>query len=263
MKKPFRPTSIVGHVVLPLAVSALLAACSDTEDAKRAALDWVNPDQRPVPVAEAQDLRHDVRFAPGSALLTDSEKLDLLTFFAGTGVDRNDVIVVGRPADGPGINQPRAEAVQSLLRGNGIPATIVVQPRTDGAAVDGETVDRLAVTVRRYRVVLPGCPNWTGDPLTVFDNRPHGNWGCSTAVNLGMMVANPADLVQGRPLGNANAELLSRSITLYRKGMTKDLIRDAAAAETFPVKADSKNPITSDSGTGPGPGTGSAGTGAK
>jgi pilus assembly protein CpaD len=95
-------------------------------------------------------------------------------------------------------------------------------------------------------VALPACPDWTGEPGANTDNRQLRNWSCSTAVNLGMMIADPSDLLLGRNPGYADGEYLARSVELYRKGRTRDLIRDAASGEIFPSAA----PSSSSSGNG-------------
>lgn len=67
------------------------------------------------------------------------------------------------------------------------------------------------------------------------------NWSCATAVNFGMMLADPGDLVRGRDPGPADGEAVARSIESYRKGRTKDIMRDAASSEMFPAAAPSSN----------------------
>jgi type IV pilus biogenesis protein CpaD/CtpE len=52
----------------------------------------------------------------------------------------------------------------------------------------------------RHLVTLPRCPNW-GSESQNWSNRPSSNFGCANTTNLGLMIANPADLVGGRPVG--------------------------------------------------------------
>lgn len=83
-------------------------------------------------------------------------------------------------------------------------------------------------------VVLPACPDWSAWPnYSTFHNQPYSDWSCATAVNLGMMVANPADLVRGRVPGQADGTVMARSVEAYRKGRTKPLLDDVSTAETF------------------------------
>ena len=87
-------------------------------------------------------------------------------------------------------------------------------------APDRETVKLIA---RRYVVTMPGCPDWTGRPGVNFNNTPSSNFGCATAVNLGLMVADPGDMVAGRHPGLMDGEFVARSIERYRKGETTPL----------------------------------------
>jgi pilus assembly protein CpaD len=64
-------------------------------------------------------------------------------------------------------------------------------------------------------VMLPPCPNWSQSPSTDFTNEPSSNFGCTNAVNLGMMVANPADLAGGRTLGAANGRPEQAAVDRY------------------------------------------------
>lgn len=94
--------------------------------------------------------------------------------------------------------------------------------------------DTVAVVVERTLVTLPACPDWSGSPnFTTYSNQPMSNWSCATAVNLGMMVVDPADLRRGRQPGVAEADPAARSIQLYREGKTKPLSTDVSTAEAY------------------------------
>ncbi len=67
------------------------------------------------------------------------------------------------------------------------------------------------------------------------------NWSCATAVNFGLMLADPQDLARGRDPGRADGEAVARSIESYRKDRTKDIIRDSASSEMFPSAAPSNS----------------------
>ena len=59
----------------------------------------------------------------------------------------------------------------------------------------------------RYLVTLPPCPDWSKPAAGAgdFTNTASSNFGCATAVNLGLTVAQPADLVEARPVGLTGA----------------------------------------------------------
>lgn len=123
-------------------------------------------------------------------------------------------------------------------------ATVLVAAGVEGAMPAGETVAAwlrhrghqpygpvavsgadmaVQVVVRRYAVTLPPCPDFTKYPGDTFDNAVHSNWGCATASNLGLMVADPGDLLEGRETGPANGEVQAEAFQRYLEGETKDL----------------------------------------
>ena len=82
---------------------------------------------------------------------------------------------------------------------------------------------RVEVVLERYLVTLPACPDWSRESGTDFDNLPLSNFGCATQANLGLMVAEPKDLVRGRPLGPADGVQQAEGIVRYRTGKVVEL----------------------------------------
>jgi pilus biogenesis lipoprotein CpaD len=74
------------------------------------------------------------------------------------------------------------------------------------------------IDVNYLTVIAPDCPDWHTSPVTTYSNTMQGNFGCATEVNLGLMVADPHDLVRGTgdisPDGDRNAKVISD----YRSG---------------------------------------------
>ncbi len=97
-----------------------------------------------------------------------------------------------------------------------IPALLALAACRPGAAeyTEAESPKVLRVDGRNM-VSLPPCPNWSQYPASDFTNMKTSNYGCATATNLGLMVANPADLVAGRDLARADATPAVSSVTRY------------------------------------------------
>ena len=76
----------------------------------------------------------------------------------------------------------------------------------------------ISLIVGRYVVLPPNCPDLSSPSSANPGNLNDSNFGCSTNRNLGLMLANPGDLLRGRPLGPADGQALSRSIRKYRAG---------------------------------------------
>lgn len=110
-------------------------------------------------------------------------------------------------------------------------------------AASGQEV-AVQVVVRRFTVTLPACPDFTKYPGDTFDNQVHSNWGCATATNLGLMVADPGDMIEGREIGPANGEVQAEAFQRYLEGETKDLNPEDVGT------VESAQPRSSDSGGG-------------
>jgi pilus assembly protein CpaD len=114
----------------------------------------------------------------------------------------------------------------------------------------GGLPDRAIIQSGRYMVTLPACPNWSKQPSLGFTNTLSSNFGCATATDLGMMVAYPADLAQGRPRGYADAIPEAAAVQRYEA----DKVVLPSAASLGPIAGTSAGP------TGGGTGAGSAGS---
>ncbi len=85
-------------------------------------------------------------------------------------------------------------------------------------------LDRVRVTVERYIVTPPACPDWSKPVGEDSQNTPPPNFGCANTANLGMMVANPRDLVHGRSPGTSDGAAVSAAIKRYRDGKIRELV---------------------------------------
>jgi len=200
-----------------------------------------NPDQLPLEdfsdVPEAREPRadlvqygHDVAFAAGEARLTNGQRQRLDTFLARLEAGYGDrfYVVAGRGRKGEPkqaaarLAERRRQAVMAFLELR----KLRVLPLRIEFGIDAPVGEAVKVIVRRYVVTLPGCPDWTGRPGISFNNTPSSNFGCATAINLGLMVADPGDIVAGRHPGLMDGEFIARSIERYRKGETTPLEGD-------------------------------------
>lgn len=78
------------------------------------------------------------------------------------------------------------------------------------------------VTMLRPTAAMP-CPQWVLFPADRHSNTDSPYLGCTNEVNLRAMVANPADLERGRPLGLADGAHEARAVDAYRLGTAKTL----------------------------------------
>ncbi len=145
-------------------------------------------------------------FAAGSDLLGPGEAGKLQRLALSGRIGPTDRVTIS-PSGDPLLQRERVEAISGELLRYGIVA--VASP------LAGVPHDRAIVTIGRYMVTLPPCPNWSQYPASDFSNARTSNFGCATASNLGLMVASPADLVGGRELANADGTPAVSAVTRY------------------------------------------------
>jgi pilus assembly protein CpaD len=189
MKKHFR--LVVPPVLLVLAACA--ADYSKTEAPAQLRVDGAGS-------------RFEVAFAGGSDHLTRSETAKLDRLVLAGNIRPSDLVEIG-VAGPPGLAEQRAAAIsRELLRYGIVTHTLTL------AAVPA---NRAVVSIGRYAVTLPTCPNWSQSPAADFTNAYSSYYGCADATNLGLMVASPADLVSGRPFSGPDAETASNAMQRY------------------------------------------------
>ena len=116
---------------------------------------------------------------------------------ASGGIVPSDRVVVAA-AGPPSLAAARFETMAASL----LPYGIVAEP---GALLERAAPMQAVIRRERYVVTLPPCPDWSKPAAGAgdFTNTASSNFGCADAVNLGLMVATPADLV-GSPSGRSD-----------------------------------------------------------
>lgn len=188
---------------LCLCLGLVLAGCtppisewSDTEASKQIRVDYVR-------------LQHDAAFTPGSADLAAGEADSLASFLDQAEVAGGDRVFFQPASDDTLAASRIGQLTRELLR-RGISATTL--PPAAGAA------DHMTVVVERYVVTPPDCPNWSKPPMGDHSNAMPSNFGCADATNLSLMIADPRDLLIGRPLGPPRGDPALYGYARYRNG---------------------------------------------
>lgn len=214
-----------------LSVPALLGGCSSWESNERLITygAWRQMEEPPMPRVEQVPVRHVVHFLPGADIMTAADRVALASFLASNGISRGAQVAVSVVSPDPASGMRaanRLEAVSSTLNRMGI-ATVVQPAAGDqgGSVVLGQR-DDVAVVAYSLAVLPQECPGYTTPVQIDESHRPVPAFGCSNAANLGMMVANPEDLVQGRALAPADGEGSVLSIQRYRSGTTTPLVKE-------------------------------------
>jgi len=84
-----------------------------------------------------------------------------------------------------------------------------------------QRIDNGAVAVISFSASaakVPECGNWSSDPRGVqnWSNRRHSNFGCATQRNIGLTVANPANLKTQETMTGAEGDRGTSAIEGYR-----------------------------------------------
>lgn len=194
-----------------LAAVVLMAGCADFRE------DWSGIPEAKEPKANLVRYAHTVHFIAGSARLETDERIALDGFLAKVQAGPTDTVTVngiGRDS----LAGRRRETVVAYL----VHRSVRAQAGGDDRSAEAGT-DDISVVVQRYSVTLPACPDWSDLPGRSWNNTVSRNWGCATAVNLGLMVVDPADLAAGRTPGPMDGEAAVLAIQRYRAGETRPL----------------------------------------
>jgi pilus assembly protein CpaD len=161
-----------------------------------------------------------LRFAAGSAYLLPADAQRLRAMAATGAISASDRVSVA-VGGGPGLAEIRRDTISAAL----LPYGIVTSP----LPLAGVAANHAVVQVGRYVVTLPPCPNWSKPPGTDFTNSFASNFACATQTNLGQMVASPADLVSGQPLGPAAGPPAVAAVQRYMTDKVKPPISAASS----------------------------------
>ena len=184
----------------PLAIALAVAGCAP------GAAEYTKSEAPNRLQVEGSTRAVEVAFAPGSTRLAPAAAARLDSLVAAGAISPADRVTIAA-AGAPGLAAAREAAISSRLLRWGIVA--------EGRPLAAGALNRAVVTVGRYAVTLPPCPNWSMPRSNDFTNAPPSNFGCATAVNLGLMVASPADLTVGRTLEPADGKPAVAAVDRY------------------------------------------------
>ena len=211
-----------GAFLVSIGLVSLLASCSPrtthwspVESPKELQVSWA-------------EFHHPVGFADTSATLGKAQKRTLDRFLTrvgrGSGVK---VTITAAALDNAKLVQKREMALASYLRRRGFEVALA-QPKNTAPS----QINSVRVTVGRHLVKTPSCPDWSKEATGDTANRVTSNFGCATATNLGLMIADPGVLVQGTDeLGPGEGEALAAGVKRYQL----DRIRKPKKASTLKI----------------------------
>jgi len=211
---------LVAYLLSPMIVAAGLVGCTPSTSL------WSEADARKEITVHKAEIVHEVAFAPSSAEISGPELRRLDQFLARQRIGYGDTVEIHTPGADARLDARRAAAVSAYLIRAGVPA----ERGANGPASD------VRITVTRSIAVPPACGDWRkpsndGDP----GNTPSSNLGCANMRNLGLMIADPSELVAGHPAGPGQGEPLAAGVARYRAGKVAPLPSDSSSASAIQV----------------------------
>ena len=191
-------------LVVTVAMTTTMAACSSRTD------NW-SPAQSPkVNKVNWVSYSHDVRPTNAGNGLSTAERDRLDQFTADVSLGYGDQVVIKSSSK---YRATTAAALTRYFRARRLDPTVQL---VDGTRRRGDGT--MTVIVGRFVVTPPKCPDWTKPAGPDPSNRVGSNFGCASTSNLGLMLADPGDLVRGRPKGPGDGVAASRLVRKYRDG---------------------------------------------
>ena len=194
--------------LVPAALMLLVAAAGCTPPEAR----WSPAEAPKTSTVALVRLRHAVRFPAGSAALSADEARRLAEFLQRLAPGYGDRLTLAAAPDGA-LAGRRLAMLEAVLDRAGL-APLLAPPVPSTAPATGLVV----VTLSRHLVTPPACPDWRKPEGDDDTNTPGSNFGCATATNLDLMVADPGELLHGAPTAPGDGEFAARGIDAYRSG---------------------------------------------
>ena len=195
--------------ILSMAAALLVAACAYPESE----IEIEEYDYRArYPIGVESDVIVMAFGGTGSSAMTDAERRELSLMVADY-KDRGQApltVIVG----GSGLNSDDlAEDIRSSAVANGLAKSEVL------VGVDPTLrPEEVQVSFVSYSAVLPECGYWHEESYVNFENANSVNFGCATQHNLGLMLADPSDLIEPKPFEPRDGVRTAIVVDLYRAG---------------------------------------------
>lgn len=219
-------------------VAITLAACTPGSTEMNPALGWLEAGSPKKLEVDRAEYRHSVYFSTDQDDIGGGEQDRLIAFLHAVQPQGSDSIRVEGHADERATDlynldlaARRMQTVKHFLNENGLDQ-LHLQASSFGERAPADPGSnerawqknrRVDIVLERYLVTPPACPDWSRQSGVDYANKPHSNFGCATETNLGLMIADPRDLVRGRKLGPADGVHQAEGIVRYREGQQPEL----------------------------------------
>lgn len=162
-----------------------------------------------------------ITFDSGSSGLPDAEIARLDRFMMRSDVSYGDELSMDFPLNRDGglseMSRKRMTFMSGHLKKRGLHLSSEVTPYGMSPAAD-----QARFLISRYVVTPPTCGDWSQPSTGNYGNASLPELGCSNQANLGLMVANPRDLIIGTTNDVPDTESAAKAVHVFRtKSPTK------------------------------------------
>jgi pilus assembly protein CpaD len=157
-----------------------------------------------------------VSFVPNRTELAPDEAARLDTFLAGFAAQNSGSLKLtaqhGAPTDRLALD--RLAALQGRAVAAGIPKSRIELGFGERQSSAGDVV----ASFEYYTAQVPDCGDWSKNTAIDWTNTPSSNFGCATQRYIGLMAADPQDLLRGQAIGSHDDAKLADTLVKYRSG---------------------------------------------
>ncbi len=206
----------IGGRLLAFALLALVAACTtpDFRFASSPADGSSARERHPIVVDRSTATLKLPATSPAGAALDDADRSRLDAFLADYGARGRGQILVIVPGHGADKAAARARGEEiaryASSKATGSDVSLGLDPSDGGSEI--------TVLFNTYAVRASTCRDWSKESSHDPTNTSPPDMGCSLQRSLGLMVANPADLVTPRAVDLHDTQRSNLVVQLYRAG---------------------------------------------
>ncbi|HUX78877.1 MAG TPA: CpaD family pilus assembly lipoprotein [Alphaproteobacteria bacterium] len=202
---------------------ALIAGCTPE------VAEWTPAQSPKVNKVDRAIFTYSINYSSNASSMDKREKRELFKFLKATVGSPLAVTIIIEECGGH--SEKRIKDLQRELLKFGIPYDLITV-ETDYSEDSHksrkhrrkESGPSIVLTIERYVVIPPSCGDFSQPIGDARQAHAPSNHGCAITANLGLMIANPRDLVKGRSLGDSDGTVMAAGVDRYRKDKTKALI---------------------------------------
>lgn len=203
------------RAVLAAATMALLAGCAGPRDS--ITVGSVPDDYRtnhPIMISEKDEVL-DLPVGTGNFRMSEVHKVAVngyISHYDRRAAATVSIMVPSGSANSAAANAVARDVAQHLYR-RGVPSGRVVMVPY---AASADTAAPVRLIYGRMRAHTGPCGRWPADVLDTTDNKHYANFGCASQNNLAAQIANPADLLGPREMGDIDADNRADALDQYK-----------------------------------------------